>query len=237
MSSGNKLSINICDDNGNLSYQKQYSVRRIIQRGVIDSEQGVSLDMEELGYNRGATKWVIDEDKTTGKFLLIAEYDSGRDDETDIGVMIPMTLTNKSNPAEFVFDDKMLYVGRVGGINDDYFFALSGGIDDKDDTWLDGDKFCLEIIKADLLNSKFEALKFDSIMINNKIISAKKDVSDQTETATYLPTAAAMVKSFKGKRWLCITPLIINEDFGCQILFRRNINGGLIKYSVIEVEE
>jgi hypothetical protein len=234
MSSGNKLSISICDDNGNLSYQKQYRVRRIIQRGVIDDEQGVSLDMEALGYEQDKNDgWVIDEDKTTGKFLLVAEYDSSIYDETDFGLMVPMTQTNgDGNSAEFVFDNKMLYAGN--NFNDNYFFALSSGAGDE---WIDGDKFCLEIIKADLLNSESEALKFDSIMIHNGIISAKKDVSDQTETVKYLRTAAAMVKSFKGRRWFCVTPLIINENFGCQIFFRRKINGGLIRYFVVEVEE
>ena len=232
MSSGNKLSINICDDNGNLSYQKQYSVRRVIQRGVIDSEQGVSLDMEELGYNRGATKWVIDEDKTTGKFLLIAEYDSGRDDETDIGVMIPMTQTNDSNPAEFVFDNKMLHSSTTFG--DTVYYSL---YESKDDEWANGDKFCLEIIKADFVDFKAETVKFDSIKIYNGIVRAKKDVSDETQHVRYLREAAAMVKTFRGKRWLCVTPLIINEGFGCQILFRRKINGGLIRYFVVEVEE
>lgn len=232
MSSGNKLSVSICDDNGNLSYQKQFRVRRIIQRGVIENEQGVSLDMDELGYKFENSKWIADPDKTTGKFMLIAEYDSGRDDETDIGVMIPMTRTNLSNPAEFVFDNKMLYSSALFG--DTVYYSLH---ESKDDEWVNGDKFCLEIIKGDLVDFKAETVKFDSIKIHNEIIRAKKDVSDQTESVQYLENAAAMVKTFCGKRWLCITPLIINEEIGCQILFRRKINGGLIRYFVVEVEE
>lgn len=225
------LSVNIFDDNGNLSYQKQYSVRRIIQRGVIDGEHSFSLDMEELGYNWDDQndKWVMVEGKTTGKFMLVSEYDSGVYDETDIGLMIPMTQTNGwlDNPAEFRFDNKMLYLSLL--FNGNVYFALSGGANN---TWLDGDKFCLEIIKVDLASSEVETLKFDSIMFHDGDIRAKKDVSDQT----YL-TAAAMVKSFKGRRWLCVTPLIINDEYGCQILFRRKINGGLIRYFVVEVEE
>lgn len=232
MSSGNKLSVSICDDNGNLSYQKQFRVRRIIQRGVIDDEQGVSLDMEELGYDLTNNKWVLDEDKGTGKYMLIAEYDSGNEDETDIDVMIPMTQTGLSNPAEFVFDNKMLYSSTLFG--DTVYYSLH---ESKDDEWVNGDKFCLEIIKANFVDFKAETFKFDSIQCHNGIVRAKKDVSDQTEFVQYLRIAAAMVKTFRGKRWLCITPLIINEDFGCHILFRRKINGGLIRYFVVEVEE
>lgn len=230
----NRLSVRVCDDDGNLMYSQDYRVRRVIQNGVIDDERGVSLDMEALGYEFDSQndKWVIDEDKTTGKFLLVAEYDSGFYDETDICIMVPMTQTNDDNPAEFVFDDEMLYA--VNTFSDNLYFALSGGADD---TWLDGDKFCMEIVKTDRASSEIEALKFDSMKINNGDIFAKKDVSDETETVTYLRTAAAMVKSFKGKRWLCVTPLIINENFGCHLLFRRNTKGGLIKYSVVEVEQ
>lgn len=230
------LSVRLFDDDGNLSYKREYNVRRLIQRGVIDKEPGVSLDMEELGYIRDKS-WVIDEGKTTGKFLLIAEYDSGRNDETDINVMIPMSQTNPGgNPAEFVFDDKMLYSKLLGGEQGIYnhtSFALSGG---SEDVWYNGDKFCLEIIKADFAKPEFETLKFDEIKINDGIISAKKDVSDQTESVLYLRVAAAMVKTLRGKRWLCVMPLIINEYFGCQIFFRRKINGGLIRYFVVEVE-
>jgi len=230
------LSVRLFDDDGNLSYKSEYNVRRLIQRGVIDKEPGVSLDMEELGYNwvydNNKSKWVIDEGKTTGRFLLIAEYDSGRDDETDISIMVPMTQTNPGgNPAEFVFDNEMLYSSTIFG--DAVYYSLN---ESEDDEWVNGDKFCLEIIKADFAKPEFGTLKFDEIKINDGIISTKKDVSDQTETVLYLRVACAMVKTLRGKRWLCVMPLIINEDFGCQIVFRRKINGGLIRYFVVEVE-
>lgn len=240
MSSGNKLSVSICDDNGNLSYQKQFRVRRIIQRGVIDKEQVVSLDMEELGYIWvwDKNQWVIDPDKTTGKFLLIAEYDSGRDDETDIIGPIPADYNNKADPPRFIIDDGILFTKCWISLYEKTYYALSSG---NYDEWVDGDKFCLEAGKANLQSDgtvkNIELVKFDSVKIKDGVIYAVKDMSDQSDAVEYLTDNVLVVKTFRGNRWFCVMPLVIDRFFGCQILFRRKINGGLIRYFVVEVEE
>lgn len=222
MSSGNKLSISICDDNGNLSYQKQFRVRRILQRGVIDSEQGVSLDMEDLGYNLENNKWVLDEDKGkgTGKYMLIAEYDSGNDDETDIGFEIPMTV---NLGLVYHFDDSVLY-SKIVYTNKNYFALVDGN----NGEWVSGEKCCLEAIKS-ITADKTE--KFEQVKIDNGTIYAKAG------SLPAITNRAVMFRTFKGKRWLCVLPVIVDEIAGLRILFRRKINGGLIRYFVVEVEE
>ena len=239
MSSGNKLSVSICDDNGNLSYQKQYSVRRIIQRGVIDNEQLVSLDMEELGYYQSSDKrFIADPDKTTGKFLLIAEYDSGRDDETDIIGIIPADYNDKTNPPRFIIYDGILNAACYTSYYKKTYYALSSG---NDGEWVDGDKFCLEVGKANMQSDgtvkSMELAKFDFVKIKDGVISAVKDMSDESDTVFYLTNNVMVVKTFRGDRWFCVMPLVIDNRYGCQIFFRRKINGGLIRYFAVEVEE
>lgn len=229
MSSGNKLSISICDDNGNLSYQKQYSVRRIIQRGVMSKDSGIiTIGANELGYeyDDDAEKWIPV--NTTGKFVFIAEYNAGFPNETVLGFGVDTTFAGENT----VYHDILFAFANLDGWNGfcGTVWSESQEPDMKD--------FCLKM----MTKKEGGGIWFQDWeeIIDTTLPSITVYTSDDGDAFQCCET-----KTMKGKRWFLLQPLklmnlnAVSPEYSPAIMigYENKTRKCGIKYFIVEVEE
>lgn len=241
MSSGNKLSVSICDDNGNLSYQKQYRVRRVLQRGVFRDEKGViALNMNECGFTLVNNEWTATD--STGKivFVMICR-DSGCYNETKIGEYIPAVngeeprSVNKFNTYEILTATETDDLTELAGttVYGAGILVAAGGSPS------DPSAICIKGIDGGTIFD-YDAVAPDIEHTGGKIteINIKLGCTDQNpHYDTFDRTRGLYVKTFRGKRWLCVSPANYVADFGLIWKIEQTKNPKGLEYYVLEVEE
>lgn len=236
------FSVRIFDDDSNFVKGKSFSVRRVLQRGVFRREKGViALNMNECGFTLENDEWKAED--STGKivFVMICR-DSGYYNETKIGEYIPAVSggqprsVSRFNTYEILSatetDDLIELAGTtvygvgtsvvVGGLPSDPSAICIKGIDG--DTIFDYDAFAADIKHTG----------------NNKIteINVNLGCTDQNpHYNTFDRTKGLYVKTFRGKRWVCVSPANYVADFGLIWKIEQTNNPKGLEYYVLEVEE
>lgn len=234
------FSVRIFDDDSNFVKGKSFSVRRVLQRGVFRGEKGViALNMNECGFTLVDNEWTATD--STGKivFVMICR-DSGCYNETKIGEYIPAVngeeprSANRFNTYEILIATETDDLTELAGTTF-YGAGISAGVS----PYEDHSAICIKGIDGDTIFD-YDAFQADIKHIGNKIteINAKLGCTDQNpHYNTFDRTRGLYVKTFRGKRWLCVSPANYVADFGLIWKIEQTKNPKGLEYYVLEVEE
>lgn len=253
MSSGNKLSISICDDNGNLSYQKQFSVRRVIKRGALRAEKNLLVPYTLSPYSHAEDEEVYDEYKNgTGKWLLVVKYEGADYNETEVYMPYLAKFYQTGNEIELKGDTNIPeYYNGYGGspvnfkAGNYYYFML--GVSGEEKYWLQ-DNPVIHALKA------YGEEEGDFSIIDCKVIISDEQLYIQPNgEITYDHVNFAYIRNtFKGRRWTAILPYqnllpflnplpyesqpLITDDVAVFTPIIQRKGKGKIEYYIVEVE-
>lgn len=239
------LSINIFDDNGNLSYQKQFRVSRILHRGVFRDKKGfITMNAEDVGYKIVNGEWV---NNSTGKFVIVMinRDADAKCNETSVYSLLDVQRTYSSDGYGWVSVDsndvkKSLASRYIGGQSDKWWSGYGMTIYN-DESYEDVDK---RMADCDCVGfnynegeNLFDIIPFDRIDINETGLPSF-GISNENPMFGYISTEKVFVrKTLRGKRWLLCMPFDIDEDYGFIIKVEQNKNPKGLEYYVLEVEE
>lgn len=228
----NRLSVRVCDDDGNLMYSQDYRVRKIIKQGVTrNSEELVYIDenlsegISEGGYADG-----------THKLILVAEYNGCVENETVISVPYQYKIKESGQtifqPSRYTLYSDILYKKEQYGSNPTIYCC---GIKIQTPLAVESDQDCLTSVTGEVASINDFSCKITGYPPVLKCATANFFLSNQR---------------LKGKRWLAVIPLENIYDTGfvsgqgwndpfyrkpIYVAFRQN-NVCSVKYTIVEVE-
>lgn len=252
MSSGNKLSISICDDNGNLSYQEQFRVRRIVKRGAVREEKNLLIPYTLSSYDPADDEEIYEGyKKGTGKWLLVMKYEGADYNETEVYMPYLAKFYQTGNEIELKGDTNIPeYYNGYGGspVNFTagayYYFML--GVSGEEKYWNQD-------------NPVIHALKFYGeeegyfSIVDCKVLMGELLHIYPNEEITYDHIDFAYIRNtFKGRRWTAILPYqnllpflnplpyesqpLITDDVTVLTPIIQRKGKGKIEYYIVEVE-
>lgn len=207
------LSVRVSDNDGGLSYGREYKVRRILSRGSTTREtKSEIIGMEALGYvfDDKTNKW--NPENTTEKYLLVVVCREGLYNEADVVTAEPVEnhLLNVN-------------VGTADAVARKYFLLNQ----DIGSTQRDIDPAKAPIKDFISLDGKMDITDYFSIT---------KQGTDPIVELDPAHEVAGVCQTYRGKRWMHVAEIHPVGEMGLFWLFKQKKTLRTIDYYVLEVE-